>query len=92
MNEKLHVSDNSDNDEIQSSFHDDDNDVANELFAERKILRIGRLLEKTVMDKIQKRRLQNRKSAIKCRMRKSHLITTLLKEVSRLKALNLEII
>lgn len=62
--------------------HDDDvqfgedDDVSNESVAEKKIVKIDRRLNKnrTVIDKTSKRRLQNRKSALKCRLRKSHLI------------------
>ncbi|TNV81621.1 hypothetical protein FGO68_gene12458 [Halteria grandinella] len=73
--------------------HDDDvqfgedDDVSNESVAEKKIVKIDRRLNKnrTVIDKTSKRRLQNRKSALKCRLRKSHLIQTLQSEVGQLK-------
>jgi hypothetical protein len=66
---------------------EEDDDVSNESVAERKIMKIDRRLTKNrqVIDKTQKRRLQNRKSALKCRLRKSHLIATLQNEVAYLK-------
>lgn len=62
---------------------EDDDDVSNESIAEQKILKIDRRLNRSAIDKTQKRRLQNRKSALKCRLRKSHLIVTLQVELSR---------
>lgn len=64
-----------DEDEEDHEFREDD-DVSNESVAENKIVKIDRRLSKyrTVIDKTSKRRLQNRKSALKCRLRKSHLI------------------
>ena len=67
---------------------EDDDDVSNESVAERKILKIDRRLSKhrQQIDKTQKRRLQNRKSALKCRLRKSHLIVALQHEVALIKS------
>jgi hypothetical protein len=67
---------------------EEDDDVSNESIAERKILKIDRRLSKNrqQIDKTQKRRLQNRKSALKCRLRKSHLIAALQNEVSLIKS------
>ena len=67
---------------------EEDDDVSNESIAERKILKIDRRLSnnRQQIDKTQKRRLQNRKSALKCRLRKSHLIAALQNEVSLIKS------
>jgi hypothetical protein len=67
---------------------EEDDDVSNESIAERKILKIDRRLSKNrqQIDKTQKRRLQNRKSALKCRLRKSHLIAALQNEVALIKS------
>ena len=67
---------------------EDDDDVSNESVAERKILKIDRRLLKNrqQIDKTQKRRLQNRKSALKCRLRKSQLIAALQIEVGLIKS------
>ena len=54
---------------------DDDIDISNELVAEVKIEKIDKKLAKTKgISKCEKRRLQNRRSALKCRLRKAHLI------------------
>jgi bZIP transcription factor len=44
-----------------------------------------RLMKNKQMDRVEKRRLQNRKSALKCRLRKSHIIATLTEEVKTMK-------
>jgi hypothetical protein len=66
--------------------YDSDSDISHESVAEKKIQKIDRKLTKhKAMDKVEKRRLQNRKSALKCRLRKSHTIAALSKEVGALK-------
>ena len=65
---------------------DSESDISHESVAEKKIIKIDRKLQKyKAMDKVQKRRLQNRKSALKCRIRKTHTISSLTKEVGHLK-------
>lgn len=67
-------------------YDSDSSDISQEAVAEKKILKIDRKLFKhKAMDKVEKRRLQNRKSALKCRLRKSHTIASLSKEVGQLK-------
>ncbi len=66
--------------------YDSDSDISHEGVAEKKIVKIDRKLFKhKEMDKVEKRRLQNRKSALKCRLRKSHTIASLSKEVAQIK-------
>ena len=68
---------------------EDDIDISNELVAEAKIEKIDKKLAKTKgISKCEKRRLQNRRSALKCRMRKANLITTLSQEVGELQLTN----
>lgn len=67
--------------------YDSESDISEESVAEKKIVKIDKKLRKhKQMDKIEKRRLQNRKSALKCRLRKSHLIASLSQEVDQLKS------
>lgn len=57
--------------------YDSESDISQEEVAEKKILKIDRkLFRHKEIDKIEKRRLQNRKSALKCRLRKTHTIKT----------------
>jgi hypothetical protein len=61
--------------ETEGLIFDSDSDISHEEVAERKIIKIDKKLFKhKAMDKIEKRRLQNRKSALKCRLRKTHTI------------------
>ena len=65
---------------------EDDSDISNEVNAEMKINKIDKKLQKSYqINKVDKRRLQNRRSALKCRLRKAHTITTLSQEVANLK-------
>lgn len=64
---------------------DSELDISHEEVAERKIVKIDKKLNKfKAMDKAEKRRLQNRKSALKCRLRKTHTIHTQEKVISAL--------
>lgn len=57
--------------------YDSESDISQEEVAEKKILKIDRkLFRHKEIDKVEKRRLQNRKSALKCRLRKTHTIKT----------------
>jgi F0F1-type ATP synthase epsilon subunit len=61
---------------------DSESDISAESVAEKKIQKIDKKLNRhKQMDKAEKRRLQNRKSALKCRLRKSHTIQSLSVEV-----------
>lgn len=72
--------------DVDGLIYDSDSDISHEAVAEKKIVKIDRKLHKhREMDKVEKRRLQNRKSALKCRLRKSHTIASLTKEVTHLK-------
>lgn len=58
----------------QSSTDDfeNDSDISNEVNAELKITKIDKKLKKSItINKVDKRRLQNRRSALKCRLRKA---------------------
>ena len=59
----------------QSSTNDfeEDSDISNEVNAELKINKIDKKLNKKsiTINKVDKRRLQNRRSALKCRLRKA---------------------
>lgn len=72
--------------EVQSELCESESDISHESRAEKKIQKIDKRLKKNKqMDKVEKRRLQNRKSALKCRLRKSHTIASLSKDVAQMK-------
>ena len=56
-----------------NDFEGDDSDISNEVNAELKITKIDKKLNKKsiTITKVDKRRLQNRRSALKCRLRKA---------------------
>eukprot|EP00347_Sterkiella_histriomuscorum_P020527 403337463 len=67
--------------------YDSESDISHESIAEKKIIKIDKKLSKSkVMDKVEKRRLQNRKSALKCRLRKTHIIKSQEQQINQLNA------
>ena len=61
--------------EDEEEFDSSEFDISHEEGAERKIVKIDKKLNQfKAMDKAEKRRLQNRKSALKCRLRKTATI------------------
>jgi hypothetical protein len=71
--------------ETDGIIYDSDSDISLEAVAEKKIHKIDKKLSKhKAMDKVEKRRLQNRKSALKCRLRKTHTIQQSMHEISLL--------
>ncbi|CDW76471.1 bzip transcription factor [Stylonychia lemnae] len=69
--------------EVEGIIYDSDSDISQESIAEKKILKIDKKLSKhKAMDKVEKRRLQNRKSALKCRLRKTHTIQSSMQQIS----------
>jgi hypothetical protein len=57
---------------VQDNGFEEDSDISNEANAELKIGKIDKKLKKGLgMNKVDKRRLQNRRSALKCRLRKA---------------------